>query len=284
MSRFGAVLEKSTIILFVEHRFYSSYPSVACHCSDPTSSTVSHSVAAVHKDAEVHAVKLRKRINFGPRHDAVITVFMGVKPSQDTEVVIEPRNLSENEMSCEGCPVEFGRVIVARTLATWLESDGSVAVQIANPSFESLALHVRFESGHLSSVAVVPPAQLHVHAVAATPNTPTAIAAARAEIAAPLSNAFVDSKFTVEQQSTILDLCAKYRPVLSLSRAELGECTTAEATFPLPVNTKPVSRRPYRANPSAKAIITKCIQDMFTDDIIEERSSPWASPVTKCCL
>ena len=85
MSRFGAVLEKSTIILFVEHRFYSSYPSVACHCSDPTSSTVSHSVAAVHKDAEVHAVKLRKRINFGPRHGAVNTAFTDVKPSHDAD-------------------------------------------------------------------------------------------------------------------------------------------------------------------------------------------------------
>ena len=35
-------------------------------------------------------------------------------------------------------------------------------------------------------------AQLHVHVVAATPNTPTEIAAARAEIAAPFSKAFVD--------------------------------------------------------------------------------------------
>ena len=48
------------------------------------------------------------------------------------------------------------------------------------------------------------PCQLHGHAVAATPNTPTEIAAARAEIAVPLSKAFVDSIFTVEQQSAIL--------------------------------------------------------------------------------
>ena len=93
------------------------------------------------------------------------------------------------------------------------------------------------------------PAQLHVHAVTAAPITPTEIAAARAEIIAPLSRAFVDSTFTVEQQSATLELCAKYRPVLSLSRAELGKCNTAEATFPLPAHTKPVSRRPYRANP-----------------------------------
>ena len=161
----------------------------------------------------------------------------------------------------------------------WLARDGSV--QIANPSSESLALHAGLEIGKLSSVAVVSPAQLHVvHAVAATPNTPTEIASARAEIIAPLSRAFVADTFTVEQQSATLDLCAKYRPVLSLSRAELGKCNTDEATFPLPAHTKPVSHRPYRANPGTEAVINKCVQDMLNDDIIEEHSSPWGSPVT----
>ena len=55
------------------------------HFSDPTSSTVTPSVAAVHKDAEAHAVKLRKRINFGPRHGAVNTAFTDVKPSHDAD-------------------------------------------------------------------------------------------------------------------------------------------------------------------------------------------------------
>ena len=183
-------------------------------------------------------------------------------------------------MSCDNRPVEYERVIVARTLATWLTADGSVAVQISNPSSGSLALHEGLEIGKLSSVAVVSPAQLHVHAVAATPNTPAEIAAAHAETIAPLSRAFVDSTFTVEQQSAILDLCANYRPVLSLSRAELGKCNTAEPTFPLPADTKPVRRRPYRANPRIKAVINKCVQDMFNDDMIEVRSSPWRSPVT----
>ena len=99
--------------------------------------------------------------------------------------------------------------------------------------------------GKLSSVAVVSPAQLHGHAVAASPKTPTKIAGARAEIIAPLSKAFVDSTFTVEQQSAIMYVRAKYRPVLSLSRAELSKYNTAEATFPLPARTKPVSRCPY---------------------------------------
>ena len=118
------------------------------------------------------------------------------------------------------------------------------------------------------------PAQLHVHAVDATANTPNEIAAARAEIIAPLFRAFVDFTFTVEQQSATLDLCAAYRPVLPLSRAELGKCNITEATFPLPDHTKPVSRRPYRANPRTEAVINKCVQDVLSDDIIEQRSNP----------
>ena len=186
MSRFGAVLYWQNQRLNFSSTTYSTpathrWPD---HFSDPTASTVTPSVAAVHRDAEAHAVKLRKRINLGRRHGTVITAFTDVKPSHDTDVVIEPRLLSENEMSCDDCPVEFERAIVARTLAT-LASDGSATVQIANPSSESLALHVGLEIGTLSSVAVVSPAQLHVHAVAATPNTPNEIAAACAEIAAP---------------------------------------------------------------------------------------------------
>ena len=277
MSRFRAVLDRknqrltfssSTVTVPATHRSPDARSKV-------TSSTVLRSVAAVHKDAEVHAVKSCNRIDLRPRHSAVITAFTNIKPLQDTEVIIEPRILSENEMSCDNRPVEFERVIVARTLTTWLATDGSVAVQIANPSSESLALHAGLEIGKLSSVAVVSPAQLHVYAVAATPSTPIEI-----EQHVPLPRAFVDSTFTVEQQSAIIDLCAKCRPVLSSSRAELGKCNTAEAMFPLPAHTKPVSRCPYRANPRTEAVINKCAQDMLNDDIKKERPSPWGSPVT----
>ena len=95
-------------------------------------------------------------------------------------------------MSCENRPGELEQVILARTLTTWPAADGSVAVQIANPSSESLALHAGLEIGKLPSVAVVSPAQLHVHAIAASPLTPNEIAATRAEIIAQLSKTFAD--------------------------------------------------------------------------------------------
>ena len=143
MSRFGAILDwknqcltfsSSTVTITATHRSPDARSQV-------TSSTVLRSVAAVHKDAEVHTVTLCNRIHLRPRHSAVITAFTDIKPLQDTEVIIEPRIRSENDMFCDNRPVDFERVIVARTLTTWLPADGSVAVQIADPYSESLALH-----------------------------------------------------------------------------------------------------------------------------------------------
>ena len=125
-------------------------------------------------------------------------------------------------MPWENCPVEFEQVIVACTLASGIAADGSVVVQIAHPSSESLPLHAGLEIRNLSSVAVVSPAQLNVHAVAASPKPSTKLAAARAELIAPLSKAFVDSTFTVQRQSAILDFCAKCRLVLPFITGRVG--------------------------------------------------------------
>ena len=110
MSRFGAILEwknqhvtfsSSTVTISATHRSPDTRSQV-------TSSTVLlRSVAAVYKYAEVHAVKWCKRIDLRPRHSADITAFADIRPLQDTEVTIEPRILSENEMSFDNRPVEF---------------------------------------------------------------------------------------------------------------------------------------------------------------------------------
>ena len=85
---------------------------------------------------------------------------------------------------------------------------------------------------------------------------------------------------SLDQQTPVLNLCAQYRPVLSLSMSELGRCTYAEATCPLPPDTRLVDRAPYRANPRTATVFDKCVQDMLEWGIIEERPSPWGSPCT----
>ena len=62
-------------------------------------------------------------------------------------------------------------IIVVRTLATWYAADGSVAVQIANPSSDGVALPIGLCLGQLFTVPVVTPGQSHVNAVTKTPDS-----------------------------------------------------------------------------------------------------------------
>ena len=96
------------------------------------------------------------------------------------------------------------------------------------------------------------PDQLHVNAVAKAPASVDEIAQAKSEIEGPLSKAFTNTKLTSVQKVSVLDLCARYRPVFASSMSELGRCSNAEATFPLPPDIRPIDRPPYHANPRAK--------------------------------
>ena len=62
--------------------------------------------------------------------------------------------------------------------------------------------------------------------------------------------------------------------------SELRRCTIAEATFPVPPDTRPVDRPPYRPNPRTSAVTDKCVNEMLEGGIIEKRPSPWDSPCT----
>ena len=83
----------------------------------------------------------------------------------------------------------------------------------------------------------------------------------------------------MKQKGAVLDLCAKYRPFFSLSVSEIGRCTIAETTFPVPEVTRVVDRPLYGPNPRISEVIDKCVNEMLEWGIIEERPSPWGS----CC-
>ena len=102
----------------------------------------------------------------------------------------------------------------------------------------------------------------------------------RDELKGAIKKSVYEHYITPQQCSQVLDLCAKYRNVFSLSPKELGKCTIAKADFPLEPGTKPVDRAPYRAKPRAKEVIDKCVDQMEKDGIIEQRPSPWGSAVT----
>ena len=91
---------------------------------------------------------------------------------------------------------------------------------------------------------------------------------------------FTNTKRTTDQKASVLDLYATYRPVFALSMSELGRFPNAEATFPLPPDTRPIDRALYRANPRAKAAIDKCVHDMLEWD--PRTSKPVRLPVYSC--
>ena len=120
----------------------TSHP--ASHPADPStaSSDPNLSVAAVHHDAEGVDVSLRERVDLNPRHEALVAAFTDCPPAQDSTVVVEPLIMSEREFLESSSSSVFDKIIVARTLATWYDTDGSVAVQIANPSTNGVALPI----------------------------------------------------------------------------------------------------------------------------------------------
>ena len=187
---------------------------------------------------------MRERVDLKPRHEAIVVAFTDSSPAHDSTVVVEPLIMSEREFLESSSPSVFEKIIVARTLATWYAADGSVAVQIANPSCDGVALPIGLCLGQLFTVSVVTPDQLHVNAVAKTPKSVDELAQAKSELEGPLSKAFTNTKLTTDQKASVLDLCVRYRPVFALSMSELGCCTNAEATFPLPPDTLPIDRAP----------------------------------------
>ena len=148
-------------------------------------------------------------------------------------------------------------------------------VQIANPSNRRVYLERNTILGYISKVKAVPEFDVSTLQSENQPSVST-----REELRGALKKAFTSTTFSSDQCSQVLDLCAKYRSIFSLSSSELGKCTIMEADFPLQPGTTPVDRNPYRANPRVQEVIDKCVNQMEKDGIIEQRPSPWGSAVT----
>ena len=131
----------------------TSHP--ASRPADPsiTSSDLNLSVAAVHHDAEEVDVSLRERIDLKSRHEAVVVAYTDCSPAHDSTVAVEPLIMSEREFLESRSSSVFEKIIVARTLATWYATDGSVAVQISKPSCDGVALPIGLCLGQLLTVS-----------------------------------------------------------------------------------------------------------------------------------
>ena len=150
---------------------------------------------------------------------AVVTAYTNIKPSVDTEVVIEPWFPTKHKFPFSEIPSVYEQ-IMARTVATWGAKDGSVKVEVANPSSEHVcAMPAGLILGSLSPATittVVQSSSTSVSSIAASPQSPSDRASAKVDLLGPLALAFVNSTFSVARKNEIMELCAKYRPVFSL--------------------------------------------------------------------
>jgi len=279
MNAFGAVLDwcgerlsfkNSTRKIPAKHRRTSSQ----AHTNDSAPAQIS--IVALDPSVGAVPVYLPKRYCIPPEHEMTVDVVTEHAPQATTPALIEPRIVTTEDIQTSGnIPDAFRRILVARTVCNWSADDKSAAVQIANPTKRHVYIERDTVLGYISPVKSV--AEKTVSAVTSDQTT---CRQKRDELKGAMKKAFTNTTFTPQQCSQVLDLCAKYRNVFSLSPKELGKCTIAKADFPLEPGTKPVDRAPYRANPRAQEVIDKCVDQLEKDGIIEQRPSPWGSAVT----
>ena len=122
--------------------------------------------------------------------------------------------------------------------------------------------------------------KFRISVVAASPKRADEVAFALEELEPALVKAFVDTKFSPEPISEVIDLCAKYRPVFALSIDELGCCKSVEASFPLQPGIRLIDRVSYRTSLRVQKQIDDQVDESLKQGIIEERTSAGGSPVS----
>lgn len=87
------------------------------------------------------------------------------------------------------------------------------------------------------------------------------------------------SNLNKEERESIANICAKYADVFHLPGDKLSVTNLMSHNITLKDNVAPVYVKPYRLPHAQREEISKQIDDMLANDIIEEASSEWSSPV-----
>lgn len=86
-----------------------------------------------------------------------------------------------------------------------------------------------------------------------------------------------DENTTAEDKATLLEFLQRKPDVFASSDSELG-CTPVLEHHIDVGNAKPIKSTPYRTNPGTQLQLQEHIQDMLSNDIIQESNSSWAAP------
>ena len=83
---------------------------------------------------------------------------------------------------------------------------------------------------------------------------------------------------TASEKSDLLQFLGRYRDVFATNLSELGEVTDFQHRIETG-DAPPQRQRFYRTTPQIKTEIEKQVNELLDNDLIEESSSPWTSPV-----
>lgn len=89
----------------------------------------------------------------------------------------------------------------------------------------------------------------------------------------------LSSYLNKEEQISIENICAKYADVFHIPGDKLSVTNVMEHSIKLRDNVTPVYKKPYRLPHALKSEVQRQIKDMLDNDIIEESTSEWSSPV-----
>lgn len=81
------------------------------------------------------------------------------------------------------------------------------------------------------------------------------------------------------ERSSIASLCSKYSDIFHLPGDKLTTTNIYEQSIHLKPNANPVYVKPYRTPNSLKPEIDRQIRKLLEDDVIEEASNEWSSPI-----
>lgn len=81
------------------------------------------------------------------------------------------------------------------------------------------------------------------------------------------------------EKASVENICRKFSDLFLLPGDKLTYSNVFEQSIPLKPGVAPIYKKPYRIPHSQQRVIDEEIQKMLHNDIIEEASSPWSSPV-----
>ena len=153
--------------------------------------------------------------------------------------------------------------------------EGKSVLRVINPTDASISLNKGTVIGKANTIM---PACVSLLTTGESDNiTPNSVQLNRCssnEIPIDLEDSDLDSR----EKSSLTNFLKGYRDIFATKLSELGEVTKFEHTIETG-NAPPTRQRFYRTTPAIKQEIERQINDLLDNDLIEESSSPWTSPV-----